>query len=121
MAGFELTPGLSSASSCPEAIWQSAKWWTYYYESAAKERERAIDRLTEAEGGAEVASAGTAERLAAALPMIPTGFFIVRQRAASVVENASQAMRVGMLTQKKDKSNLGSKTRPRQAKGGQPR
>ena len=26
MAGFELTPGLSSASSCPEAIWQSAKW-----------------------------------------------------------------------------------------------
>src|SRR5689334_11539156 len=31
-SGFELTPGLSSASSCPEAIWQSAKWWTNYYE-----------------------------------------------------------------------------------------
>lgn len=29
--GFELTPGLSSSSSCPEAIWQTAKWWHDYY------------------------------------------------------------------------------------------
>jgi hypothetical protein len=35
MAGFELTPGLSSASSCPEAMWQSAKWWTDFYEKTA--------------------------------------------------------------------------------------
>jgi hypothetical protein len=32
-AGFELTPGLASSSSCPEAIWQSAKWWHNYYET----------------------------------------------------------------------------------------
>ena len=30
-AGFELTPGLESRSSCPEAIWQAAKWWHQYY------------------------------------------------------------------------------------------
>lgn len=28
----DLTPGISAASSCPEAIWQSAKWWRGYYE-----------------------------------------------------------------------------------------
>ena len=88
MAGFELTPGLSSASSCPEAIWQSAKWWADYYKSVTKEREQTINRLTEADGAVGVASAAAAERLGAALPMIPTGFSIVRQRAASVVENA---------------------------------
>jgi hypothetical protein len=26
-AGFELTPALPNRSSCPEAIWQSARWW----------------------------------------------------------------------------------------------
>jgi len=30
-AGFDLTPGLESRSSCPEAIWQAAKWWHQYY------------------------------------------------------------------------------------------
>jgi hypothetical protein len=25
--GMDLTPGVSARSSCPEAIWQSAKWW----------------------------------------------------------------------------------------------
>jgi len=88
MAGFELTPGLSSAASCPEAIWQSAKWWADYYESATKDREQAISRVAEAESAAGVTSAATAERLDAAVPMIPTGFSIVRQRAASVVEDA---------------------------------
>jgi hypothetical protein len=29
-AGLDLTPGLASRSSCPEAIWQSAKWWQGY-------------------------------------------------------------------------------------------
>ncbi|HEY0004008.1 MAG TPA: hypothetical protein VGB17_04290 [Pyrinomonadaceae bacterium] len=31
-AGYDLTPGLESRSSCPEAIWQAAKWWHEYYE-----------------------------------------------------------------------------------------
>ncbi len=35
IAGVELTPGLSSQSSCPEAIWQAAVWWHAFYESEA--------------------------------------------------------------------------------------
>jgi hypothetical protein len=31
-AGFDLTPGLESRASCPEAIWQAAKWWHTYYQ-----------------------------------------------------------------------------------------
>jgi hypothetical protein len=30
-AGFDLTPGLESRASCPEAIWQSARWWHEYH------------------------------------------------------------------------------------------
>lgn len=29
--GFELTPGIASAASCPEAIWQAARWWHEYH------------------------------------------------------------------------------------------
>jgi hypothetical protein len=32
--GFDLTPGLESRSSCPEAIWQAATWWYDYYQRA---------------------------------------------------------------------------------------
>lgn len=28
---FDLTPGVESRASCPEAIWQTAKWWHSYY------------------------------------------------------------------------------------------
>lgn len=35
IAGIELTPGLASATSCPEAIWQAAKWWHDFYVEAA--------------------------------------------------------------------------------------
>ena len=30
-AGFDLTPGLANRASCPEAIWQAARWWHDYY------------------------------------------------------------------------------------------
>lgn len=32
-ADYDITPGLESRSSCPEAIWQAAKWWHAFYES----------------------------------------------------------------------------------------
>ena len=41
IAGLELTPGLSSRSSCPEAIWQAAKWWHRFYSSEAGLTKRA--------------------------------------------------------------------------------
>lgn len=33
VTGLELTPGLASKASCPEAIWQAAKWWHDYYQN----------------------------------------------------------------------------------------
>lgn len=33
--GFDLTPGLADRSSCPEAIWQSVKWWHEYHSETA--------------------------------------------------------------------------------------
>lgn len=62
LAGIELTPGLSSAASCPEAIWQSVKWWHEYYEG--------------------VAELGTASE---AGPLVPTGRYALRQRSAAVL------------------------------------
>lgn len=61
LAGIELTPGLSSAASCPEAIWQAVKWWHEYYEG--------------------VASLGAA---AEAGPLVPVGYYALRQRSAAV-------------------------------------
>jgi hypothetical protein len=58
LAGIELTPGLSSSASCPEAVWQAVKWWHEYY-------------------------AGVAELGAAARPVrwCPPGRYALRQRS----------------------------------------
>jgi hypothetical protein len=63
IGGIELTPGLASASSCPEAIWQSAKWWRAFYEETSKTK---------------ISSNPTG--------MVPTGCFVMRQPAAAVFE-----------------------------------
>ncbi|WP_129641543.1 hypothetical protein [Peristeroidobacter agariperforans] len=34
LANIDLSPGLPSASSCPEAIWQAARWWYKAYDAA---------------------------------------------------------------------------------------
>lgn len=60
MAGIELTPGLASATSCPEAIWQAAKYWQDFYEEAA---ETTIETN--------------------ATQQIPTGFYGLRQKVAA--------------------------------------
>ena len=33
--GYDLTPGLESRASCPEAIWQAARWWHEYHKDQA--------------------------------------------------------------------------------------
>jgi len=43
MIGVELTPGLASQSSCPEAIWQAAKWWHEFYQSEATLTEHPLE------------------------------------------------------------------------------
>jgi hypothetical protein len=60
MAEVELTPGLAAASSCPEAIYQAAKWWTGYYQKKTG------------------TGRGNARR--------PVGRYLVRERAASYIE-----------------------------------
>jgi hypothetical protein len=61
LAGIELTPGLSSSASCPEAMWQGVKWWHEYY------------------AGTLAVSATSA-----AGPRIPSGRYGVRQPSAAV-------------------------------------
>lgn len=69
MAGCELTPGLSSRSSCPEAIWQSAKWWQDFYKKSAV-MDAALGENTSFQG------------------MLPEGFYVIRQPAAAITEPA---------------------------------
>jgi hypothetical protein len=60
IAGIELTPGLQSATSCPEAIWQAAKYWHLFYKEAAKTDNRRN-----------------------AAQQIPSGQYAARQKAAA--------------------------------------
>lgn len=61
LAGIELTPGLSSASSCPEAIWQAAKWWHQFYQQQNAPAQQTAKTT-------------------------PSGVYFTRQPAAAVVE-----------------------------------
>lgn len=63
MAGVELTPSLSSSASCPEAIWQAAKWWHDFYEQTVGLQDESVT------------------------PIVPTGKYALRQRCAAVLEN----------------------------------
>lgn len=44
-SGYDLTPGLASRSSCPEAIWQAAKWWQDFYTADQREPIRGMWHL----------------------------------------------------------------------------
>jgi len=61
LAGIELTPGLATASTCPEAIWQAAKWWASFYEQTS-----------------DFAAPGHAQS------MVPRGCFALRQPSAAI-------------------------------------
>ena len=43
--GYDLTPGLESRSSCPEAIWQAVKWWHNYYDQEGRSQPRCVHTL----------------------------------------------------------------------------
>jgi hypothetical protein len=63
IGGIELSPGLATASSCPEAIWQAAKWWSAFYGEISR-----VDSGSQTQG------------------IVPTGCFALRQPAAAVYE-----------------------------------
>lgn len=39
IVGIDLTPGISSQASCPEAIWQACKWWHLFYKETSEKKE----------------------------------------------------------------------------------
>ena len=43
--GYDLTPGLESRSSCPEAIWQAVNWWHDYYDQKGTQQPRCVHRV----------------------------------------------------------------------------
>lgn len=78
MSGIELTPGIASGASCPEAVWQSAIWWHEYYARTSEIRidGESVDRRSEGDAEGPV-------------PVVPWGAYVIRQPAAAVVERAS--------------------------------
>jgi hypothetical protein len=72
MGGIELTPGVASAASCPEAVWQSAIWWHEYYE---KTKEAPVDGQPDAR---PVETPGEPRGI------VPAGAYVTRQPAAAV-------------------------------------
>lgn len=74
MLRLELTPNLSTQSSCPEAIWQSAKWWHSFYEETAATAPRSALRED--------------------APPAPSGFYIARQPDASALDVARGRQRL---------------------------
>lgn len=83
ICGIELTPGLETSSSCPEAIWQAAKWWSSFYKESSK-----------------ITSISTQ-----AQSIVPTGCFTLRQPAAAIYEKpfvpAEKATRSATKKEKK--------------------
>lgn len=43
--GFDLTPGLESRCSCPESIWQAAKWWHRYYDPDSGTKRASLKKI----------------------------------------------------------------------------
>jgi hypothetical protein len=72
--GVELTPGLSTRSSCPEAIWQAARWWYPFY----------IDR-----GPSEKAAPG--KQPSPTADSHPTGTYWLGQPEAAYIERTPPA------------------------------
>jgi hypothetical protein len=71
MAEVELTPGLAAASSCPEAIYQAARWWTGYYTET---------------GGPQTTTTRRRRKKVEEPPTHPVGRYLLRQRQATYAE-----------------------------------
>ena len=70
VSGLELTPGLATKASCPEAIWQAAKWWHGYYQNVT------APETQTAKSGRSRETAGVSQ---------PMGMYWLGQPSASIV------------------------------------
>ena len=77
--GYDLTPGLESRASCPEAIWGAATYWYDYYAKAGGDKDRkpqgryAIGHTYSIDGGTESGGESRAQRNAATGAKRPRG------------------------------------------------
>jgi hypothetical protein len=69
ITGLQLTPGLESTASCPEAIWQAARWWADFYRESATVALRA----------------GVPQPSGHAQPAVPAGMYAIRSRLVEPV------------------------------------
>ena len=92
MAEVELTPGLAAASSCPEAIYQAARWWTgYYTETAGTQTTGTQTTGTETTGTQTTGTQTTGTQTTGKVeveepPTHPAGRYLLRQRQATYAE-----------------------------------
>ena len=103
IAGIELTPGMASSASCPEAIWQTAKWWHQFYEADA--------------GAGSDGNAGT---------QVPTGNYAIRQSAAAAIGPKDEMVKPKVVPIEKVVAEVKAPKSPRKAqkaskKGGKAR
>ncbi|HET9370618.1 MAG TPA: hypothetical protein VFO19_10240 [Vicinamibacterales bacterium] len=84
MAGIELTPGMASGSSCPEAIWQAAVWWHDYYRETAPVAGAPVATAPQAPTRAARATRDGAADTDRPRAIVPKGEHLVRQQAAAV-------------------------------------
>lgn len=84
LAGVELTPGLSSSSSCPEAIWVSANWWHDFYGAATQDENQPASGGTDERKGAKATTEDAQEQsFTGARAIVPRGYYTFRQGAAA--------------------------------------
>ena len=72
IAGLQLTPGLESTATCPEAIWQAARWWADFYRESA----------------AVTLRAGAAQFTGHAQPAVPAGMYAIRSRLVEPLQTS---------------------------------
>jgi hypothetical protein len=87
MAEVELTPGLAAASSCPEAIYQAARWWTGYYTETAGTQTTGTETAGTQTTGTETTGTQTTGKVEVEEPPThPAGRYLLRQRQATYAE-----------------------------------
>jgi hypothetical protein len=84
MSGIELTPGMASGSSCPEAIWQAALWWHDYYRETAAGAGAPVATAPQSPTRAARAARGGPSETDRPRAIVPKGEHWLRQQAAAV-------------------------------------
>lgn len=58
-AGYDISPGIDTSASSPEALWQTAQWWQQYFDDMAIEQMHTRHHQSDAMPGPRSAAAGS--------------------------------------------------------------